>query len=403
MKLPDSSIGISDLLAYRECPRRFSYGMRRHTARGEQSDDRTPEARSPQAAYGSAIHDAIAATEDAHSDEAAIEVAWKRWGARLEPSDIQLLRDDLAIYRTRDFPNTRTVLAEDEIRVPLMTWQDERIFFRARIDRLYERLDAPGTFIHVDYKSSKWAKSDLEVQDDLQMWAYNWAIGEFFPEIDQLHQVYDQLRYGQIPTHKTPAQRAQIREWLVKQTTAVLTDDDVRGDELLAPTYNRWCPWCPILESCPVVEQLSDFALTRLAALAPVEPITKKDGTPSKKTRRVPLDPARAGEYAAQLEKAKLATAVLERFEESVKELLRDMPDERRAQLGYELRDRRNSVFTPRAAQALHEQLGERFYEVVKLTKTGLQSALAQDEDLLEWALGLADQVAGPTLVVKAA
>jgi hypothetical protein len=37
MELPESQIGPTDVIAYRECPRRMSYGMRRHVARGEQN------------------------------------------------------------------------------------------------------------------------------------------------------------------------------------------------------------------------------------------------------------------------------------------------------------------------------------------------------------------------------
>jgi hypothetical protein len=33
------------------------------------------------------------------------------------------------------------------------------IYLRTRIDRLYQRLDNPGVFVHVDYKSSRWPKT----------------------------------------------------------------------------------------------------------------------------------------------------------------------------------------------------------------------------------------------------
>jgi hypothetical protein len=112
MNLPNDSIGISDILSYRECPRRMSYGMRRHTGQGTQSDDRTPEAGSWATVYGSAIHEAIAATEDGYDDEAAIKQTWKVYGSKLMPSDLDLLRRDLETYHSRDFPNTRTVASE---------------------------------------------------------------------------------------------------------------------------------------------------------------------------------------------------------------------------------------------------------------------------------------------------
>jgi hypothetical protein len=225
VNLPNDSLGITDLIAHRECPRRMSYGLRRHSGPGEQSDDRTPEAGSYATAYGSAIHAAIQMLEEGREIEDAIQVAWNEHGAWLEPGDLELLRRDLDTYRQRDFPNTRTVLSEDEIRVPLFIYKGRQIYFRAKVDRLYERLD------------------------------------------------------------------------------------------------------------------------------------------------------------------------------ESMGDVLRRMEAERRADLGYELRPRGASVFTPQAAEALHERLGERFYELVGLTKSGLESALAEDPDLLAWALSLADERDGSSVL----
>src|SRR5437763_16095904 len=116
----DRAVGISDLIAYRECPRRGSYGVRRHVGDGEQDPQlQTPEAGSRAAAYGSCVHDAIAAVEDGHDDAAAAQLAWDRWGHWLQPDDLALLHEDLANFHARDIPNVRTVLVEGELRVPL--------------------------------------------------------------------------------------------------------------------------------------------------------------------------------------------------------------------------------------------------------------------------------------------
>jgi hypothetical protein len=392
MQLPDHAVGITDLIAYRDCPRRMSYGLRRHTGKGEQSDERTPEAGSYATAYGSAIHDAIQALEDGRDEDAAIQVAWNQHGSWLEPGDVDLLRHDLEVYRQRDFPNTRLIAAEDEYRIPLLVHEGVQIYFRFKIDRLYERLDAPGVFIHVDYKSSRHAKSEQEVHEDLQMWAYNVGIHEFFPECEQLLQFYDQLRYGQVPTRKSADQRRQMREFLVREVTKLLEDDDVRADGLLRPKKNRWCAWCPVMESCPVVEELTEFGLVEIAALAPEEKVGRKT--------IVQLHQERVPEYVARLGDVKQAIGVLERFEESVRQIVKDMPADARAELGYELKERSASNFSPRAAEELHDRLGERFYEVVKLTKSGLEKNLKEDPDLLEWALSLAEEPVGAAVLV---
>lgn len=396
MRLPDNSVGITDLLAHRECPRRFSYGLKRHVGVGLQSDDETPEAGSYATDYGSCVHEVIRNVEDGYDDEDAIQKAWNTWGHRLEPGDVDLLREDIQTYRTRDFPNTRVISNEDEFRVPLFVHPEHgQIYFRFKLDRLYERVDQPGSFVHVDWKSSKWARSEKEVHADKQMWAYNFGIHEYWPECRRLHQAYDQLRYGQIPTSKNAAQRAQMKDWLIKATTAVLDDtelDDAEDLALLKPRKNDWCAWCPIMESCSVVPQLSDFALVELDALAPA----RKEG---RKTV-VDVDSSRMSEYVERFADVRIARAVLDRYEKSVKRVLRDMPAEDRLELGYDLKNRKKTAFTPSALRELHAKLGDNFYELAGLTKTGLESALADDPELLGWALSLATETAGPEVLL---
>lgn len=399
MQLPNDSIGPTDVMAYRECPRRMSYGMRRHVAQGKQNQRATmPEADEAGAvwsrAYGSAIHEAIAELEQGNGVGRAIQAAWNKHGHHLNPADLDLLHADLETYKSRDFPNTRTVLAEDELRVFLMEHRGKRIYMRTRVDRLYERLDAPGKFVHVDYKSSRHAKSEGEVRDDLQLWISNWMLHEHFPEIDELLQVYDQLRFGQVFTRKTQDAREKIRRFLIAQVTAILEDEDRADDGLLQPKKNQWCAWCPIMESCPIVVDLLDFAKMEIAALAPAEKRGRKTV--------VELDPGLMPEYLYRFENAQEAVKILERFVDAVRRVLKDMPQEEREKLGWQLKDRSTTVFTPQALEALHEQLGERFFEVAKLTKTGLESALADEPDLLAYALGLGEKQFGSSILLKA-
>ncbi len=408
MNLPGDSIGITDLIAYRECPRRFSYGMKRHVGLAQQDQAATmPEATLRGAAwarfYGSAFHDLVQLTEDGKSDPEAMTEVFKRYGHALNPDDVTALGADLDVYRTRDMPGTRIVGLEDEYRVPLMVHDGRQIYFRFKLDRLYERLDAPGTYIHTDYKTSRHRKGTAEVHSDVQMWAYNWGIHTYFAECEQLLQIYDQLRFGQEFTRKTQAQRDEIHEWLVKQATAVLEDDEVRDDGLMAPRFNEWCAYCPIMESCPVIPELSDWALTTIAALQPVKPKIKKDGSEGKQLQVAALDPDRIEDYADQMEKTSKALTILRRFDESVRKLIRDLPEQRRSELRFELRARTNTTFSLGAMKTLHEGLGDRFYEVVTVGKGRLEENLAEDESALSWALGLAEEEQGTPAVFRAA
>lgn len=394
MDLPRDSIGITDLLAYRDCPRRFSYGMRRHIGIGKQSDEMTPEKGGYAEDYGSAIHLAIEALEDGQELDAALQVAWNLYGHRLEPGDIGELRDDLETYLTRDDTNVRTVTVEQEFRVPLFRYKGRQIYFRFKVDRLYERIDEPGAFIMRDYKSSRHPKTEAEVRDDLQMWAYNWALHEHFPEMESLEQIYDQLKFGERRTRKTAEARAQMKEWLIVQATAVIEDENFRDDGLLRARHNQWCAWCPILESCPVVPELTEWARVRVAQLAP----TVRQG----RRQVMALEPGSAAKYAEHFKEAKEAQRILERFTNAMRDLLRDMPAEKRLALGYELKGRKDRSFTPEAMEAMHDLLGRRFYELVKVTKTSLESGLADAPDLLATAMDMAVESVGSEVIAEA-
>lgn len=382
MKLPGDAIGVTDIQSYRDCPRRFEFGMRRHTDAGE-----APEAQGPSTAYGSALHDAVAYAE-AHdaTDEQAIQHAFDLHAKWLDPEHLELMHADFVTYRERDYVGVRTVAVEREFKIPLFVYEGRQVWFRGKLDRLYQRLDSPGVFIHVDYKTSRWAKSEQEVHNDTQMWGYNWAIHEEFPECERLVQLYDQLRHGVIPTRKSDAQREQIREWLIRQATAILRDDE------LAAKKNQWCPWCPIMESCPVIEQLSEYALAEIAALAPTE----------KRGRKLVaiLDPGSFDIYVEQLEPVGEAMKVLKRFDETVKGALKEMPAAERAERGFELRERTSDTWGPEGLRAAHDVLGDDFYVAAGLTKTGLER-LGKEDERVQVVLDFAERKAGAVSVVR--
>jgi hypothetical protein len=372
MRLPDNAVGPTDIQQYRDCPRRFEFGMRRHTQAGEH-----PEAQGPSTAYGSAVHEAIAFAEtEVASDEEAVQRAFDLYAKWLEPRDLEQLRTDLETYRARDYAGVRTVAVETELRVPLFEHEGQTMFLRTRIDRLYQRLDNPGVFIHVDYKSSKWPRSAKQVHEDRQLWLTNFIVHEVWPECVMLRQVYDQLNFGQLRTDKNPEQRALIRDWAIKQVTAILHDDR------LDPKKNEWCPWCPILESCSVVREMTHYAAAEIAVLAPEHKEGRKIVTE--------LDPALYDTYVGQLENVAIARKILDRFDARVREVLREMPESRREALGYALKNRSATSWPAEAMRAAHEILGDEFYELASLSKTALEqrgspeAALALDMAVVE-------------------
>ena len=392
-------VGISDILAWRDCAARMQFGMRRHE-RGA-----PPESWGPENAYGSAIHLCLRMLDDGRTQDECVQAALRDFRQWLEPADLTHLYEDMDKYLEREDIGVRTLLNETEISIPLFEHPTAGpVWFRARIDRVCQSLEDPLLLLHRDFKSSKWAKSHEEVAADLQLWAYNWSIVEWFvdlfPEYDAddvtLLQIYDQLNYGEIPTQKSPSQRQEIRRWLVQTITAIIEDEEMQ------PTFNEWCSWCPLKMDCPVVRyQLTDWALAKIAALMPREERLNQNGSVSKRPGPVLLDPERIEEYVELLPDVHRAGSVLTKFEEEVRATLVRMPDTELHRFGKRKVDRSKRVFTTEAKRKIVEIVGiTRALMMFDLSLEGVKRFLGSDKAAVEEITALAEQQRSYTIVV---
>lgn len=403
-KRPDGGveIGISDILQWRLCPQRFEFGMRRHDEGGE-----APESWSPANAYGSAVHLAVHLLDEGATEEEAVQAAVAKFRQWLGPVEVALLYHDLETYRSRDPQGVLTLVSEEDWSFPLFTHPVQGVvWFRFRLDRLYQRKDAPNRLIHLDYKTSKWIKTEKEVDEDLQLWGYNVGIHEviadLYPELEnvQLEQIYDQLKAGQVPTRKSDGQRRTMKAWMIAVIKAMIDDTE------LEPTYNEFCPWCDLKMDCKVVrDELTDFATAKIAALAPRNPKLKKDGTESKVLGRPELDPTRFGEYVALLPKVKRAGQVLKAFDEEVRKAIKDIPTEELASYvsseapqGYTPTQRTRKKFTAEGLRLAHEEMEDDFYAAASLSAEALNRLYGDEKDKV--AVVLQHQVEGEGYVV---
>jgi hypothetical protein len=381
-------IGPSDMLQWRDCPQRFAFGMRRHEESGE-----APESWSSANAYGSCVHLAIHLVGKGYTDDEAIQAAFEKFRQWLDPTDLTMLRHDLETYHSRDPQGVRTLVNEEDWSFPLFTHPTAGlVFFRFKLDRLFQREDAPNRLIAVDWKSGKWIMTREEVDKDLKTWMYNVGIHEvvadLYPELEdvQLEQIYDQLRGGQEPTRKSAGQRQQMKKWMIAVVTAMLEDEE------MAPTFNQWCPWCSLRMDCPVVrDELTDYASSRIALLAPRNPKLKTDGTESKVLQPPALDPARFDEYVAELPKVKRARQVLKAYEETVREALKLLPQAQLAEYvsteapnGYRVTQRDRSKFNSDGLRIAHKEMGDDFYEVASLSAEALKRFYGDEKERIE-------------------
>lgn len=393
-------IGISDILQHRDCPSRMAFGMKRHEETGE-----SPESWSPANAYGSSVHHALERLEAGDSHAEAVQSAYAIWERWLEPSDVQRIYEDLGKYEEREILGVTTLLNEGEISVRLFVHPKVgQVWFRAKIDRLYQGSDNPTQLVHVDFKSSKWAKSKDEVDSDIQMWAYSYIIVTWFEDLypeheghTTLQQVYDQLRFGQVETAKNANQRDTMKLWLITAITAVI------DDEVPAPRFNEWCPWCPLKMDCPVVQhELTDWAKARISALMPRTHKLKKDGTPSKVLAPPTIDKSRLAEYVEILPDVHRAEQVLKAFEEIVMEALKELSDTELAKLGRRKVERSKRSFSVDAKRKMIELLGiDVFLHICDVSLAAIERYYGGDKEAEEEVSRLAEKSPGALLVVK--
>jgi hypothetical protein len=395
MRLPNNEIGVSDLLAYRECPSRFGWQMRRHNVlpaelqlEPNEKDD-PPENVDWRNAYGLAVHEALGHVERGASHDEAVDAAMRRYGVYLDPGDVTTLRDDLNTYERRRPLGVTLVGSELELRAPLYVEQDGRqIYFRGRIDVLQRLIDRPEVFVMRDYKSSRWQRSEAEIHADPQLWAYSWLVHEYYPECQMLVQVYDQLRFGETRTGKNAEQRRQIKDWLIAMAKLVVSDTTLK------PKLNQFCAYCPIVVTCREPRRATAYTRAKLAELAPL----------TQEGRKVRVAFAADGDTVESLIEHDLPGMIMvrkhiEKVEEELKSVIRRMPEEERERLGWRLQERRQRSIAPEGLRELHERLGDTFFELVRLPITRLEELFPGGPELAlarEWMI---EEVAATSVV----
>lgn len=366
--LPKDSIGISDLLDWRECPQRMEHGMRRHVTLPSGKKDEPPGHTNWTNAYGSAIHDAIHEVETTGcTNEEAVDRVWPKYATYLDPEELALLKEDMNTYRSDSPLGMELVAAEVDARVPLLVHQGVQVYFRFKIDALYRRVEDHTVFLQRDYKSSKHRRTQADVDKDLQMWAYNFGIFELYPECSSLLQSYEQLRFGNALTSKNAEQRKQMREWLERTVLAMI------GDTTHEPKQNEWCPYCPLVATCDQTKRATRFWRGRLAVLAP----QTKEG---RKTKITLLDEGDDLEYMIRevLPQMIRTRKHLDAAEKALKEVIEAMPNEDRERIGWRLSDRKTRVTDPDGLRMIHDALGDSFYEVISLVKSNVEAVVGK-------------------------
>lgn len=384
MKLPGNgtSIGPSDIIAVRECPRRASFGFERWDEGGEH-----PEAQSSATAYGSAFHEAaefLAKNENA-TDDQAVAHAFAKWFDHLEPNDTERLRKDISTYRDRDMTGVRLVGAELELSVPLFIHEGREIRLRGRVDRLYQSLSDPGHYTMRDYKTNSQPRSQDEVDSDLQLWMYAALIRANYPDVVHLDQIYDQLQFGELTTSKSEEDCHLILGWAEAQVGAILAFNDLGPDGRPAPKLNRWCGHCAYAMDCPALGRATEFAQREVAAIAAEDLSSVGDLLP----------------YVEQLEDMKAASKLLDNAIDRINGALKSISPEAREAMGYKLANRTYTKFGDEAKKAALDSMTEdQLLKAITISASGLRNSGAA-KSVIDQISDLAEKRKGPGFIKR--
>lgn len=204
-------------------------------------------------AFGIAVHEAleylhkkVAETGEAPSQELYEEVLKVYMNAATSNglSDLEVCQEgrDMIISRLDGIdPNEKVIGLELQFNLKTPNGTP----FTGSIDKLIE-LD-PETVVIIDYKTSRFALSQSEADNDIQLSMYDLAVSLMYPQYKTIICALDYLRLSEVVTHRTPEQRQVFVEFLdsVYEQICSTEAEDVKAN------LNDFCPWCECKAFCP--------------------------------------------------------------------------------------------------------------------------------------------------------
>lgn len=124
-----------------------------------------------------------------------------------------------------------------------------RYILRGYIDKVLST--GEDSVLVMDYKTSFVMKSNYELQDDLQLDSYNYAIRQILPDLDKVEVALNYVRYGDVVRVEKTADDAEItRRYLLNLFKTIQQDT-----EPLAK-LNQYCTYCQTKDICPEFQKL---------------------------------------------------------------------------------------------------------------------------------------------------
>lgn len=153
--------------------------------------------------------------------------------------------DDWYARSADEFVDRTVLLLEDKRSFDLPTSAGP-ITFNYIFDRL-DRLDEPGVYEVVDYKSGMWRLNPADLRDRPQARIYALAAQLMFPDAKKIWVKFDQLRHDAVGIVFTAEENKATWDYLIRKAEEIIATDP---DQPIPEYVNAECRWCVRKHDC---------------------------------------------------------------------------------------------------------------------------------------------------------
>lgn len=205
---------------------------------------------------GIAVHESLALAGEiwkmhekfTAEDIAKIKDKYNKIAAREGIADTNIYHEGLSMVMSRvsDFVQGNILTIEDRFRVTT----DEGVMLTGAMDKVEEINE--DTILVVDYKTSKYFETMLELKADIQLSVYDVVASIKYPQYKRIILSLDYLRGDPVYTYRTPEERKGFMDYMLAIYAEMLK---IKKEDCV-PTLNEMCNWCDFTDNCTAYQEV---------------------------------------------------------------------------------------------------------------------------------------------------
>jgi len=181
------------------------------------------------------------------SDVKHIKDEYRKVAAREGIQDMSIYDDglEMVLNRIDSFDMGKIITIEDNFRITT----PDGVTVIGAMDKVLEL--NPETIVVVDYKTSKYHLTQVELKSDLQLSMYDLVGSIKFPNYKRIILSLDYLRGDPVYTYRTVKERRTFAKYLLAVYNEIIGLEESKA----VPAINDMCNWCDYNDNCPVYKE----------------------------------------------------------------------------------------------------------------------------------------------------